>query len=186
MRKSSMMMSGLRIIRSKLTEDQFLKVATAQYYRVINYACQVWSTPSLNGILKKKLDVAHYKLLRLTIQDYKKDYPREMLDLIGRAKPTQWAGYAVSSLVVNVVASGRPIRLREKILKNEYVERRRPRMVLFYSSAKKRIGQQAIQNRLARTMELVHFDWRYLEQDWRRTKGNEYLRRNLKASFFPD
>ncbi len=103
MRKSSMMMSGLQIIRSKLTEDQFLMVATAQYYGVINYACQVWSTPSLNCILKKKLDVAHYKLLRLAIQDYKKDYPCEMLDLIGRAKNTEWAGYAVSSLVVSVV-----------------------------------------------------------------------------------
>ena len=92
----------------------------------------------------------------------------------------------MSSLVVSVVASGRPIRLMEKMIRNEYMERRRPKVVLYYSSAKKRIGLQAIQNRLARTMGLINFDWRYLEHDWKRTRGNEYLRRNLKASFFRD
>ena len=146
----------------------------------------MWSTPSLNGVLKKKIDVAHYKLLRLAIQDFKKDYPREILDLVGRAKPTEWVGYAVANLVVSVVAAGIPTRLREQILSNEYKERRKPKDTRFFSSAKKRVGLQAIQNRLSHTMGLGRFDWRYLEQDWKRTRGNEFLRRNLKGSFFPD
>ena len=59
-------------------------------------------------------------------------------------------------------------------------------MIRRRSSGKKRIGLQAIQNQLAHTMGQVNFDSRYLEHDWKRTRGNEYLRRNLMASFFPD
>ncbi len=95
-----------------------------------------------------------------------------MLDLIGRPKPSEWVGYAVANLVVSVVDAGRPSRLREKILTNEYIERRRPKDMLFYSSAKKRMGLQAIQNRLSHTMGLVGFDWQYLEHDWKWTRGN--------------
>ncbi len=185
MQKSSYMLSGLKLLCDKLTEKQFTVVTTAQYYGVLKYACQVWNLDRLHGTLKSKLDVAHYKLLRVIIRDYRRLYPREMLDLIGRAKPMDWSAYALASLVINISSSGRPAFLRDEILRNEYHECRKPTEWLFYDSSKKKVGHQALRNRKEPIMRRVGFPWRSLEWNWKQTRGKDFLRRILKSTFFP-
>ena len=85
MQNSSYMLSNLKLRRDKLTEKHFTLVATAQCNGVLHYACQVWNTDQLHVTLKRKLDVAHYKLVRAVIRDYRRMYPRKMLNLIARA-----------------------------------------------------------------------------------------------------
>jgi len=83
-KKSQRMVSGLKVIRHALSEDQFLTVATSQYYGSLYYGLPVWFD-SLLQKHKQKMDVLHYKLLRLVIKDWQMLYPREMLDTLGRA-----------------------------------------------------------------------------------------------------
>ncbi len=40
---------------------------------------------------RRRVDVAHYKLVRVIIRYYKRLYPRDMLNLIGRAKTMEWS-----------------------------------------------------------------------------------------------
>ena len=131
-KKSNIMLSGLKTTRGKLTEEQFLKMVTSQYFGVINYGIPVWYTPLLKDKYKQRLSVLHYKPLRLTI----KDYSREMLDTIGRAKPDRWALYATALLIHNVRSIGAPVRLAEEIMKNEFRTRRSKRPQHFDESKK--------------------------------------------------
>jgi len=41
-----------------------------------------------------RLNVMHYKLLRIIIKDWCRLYPREMLDTLGRIRPWNFAKYA--------------------------------------------------------------------------------------------
>jgi len=68
--KSNKMMSGLKIIRNKFSEKQFMQIVTSQYYGNLNYAMQVWFTSSLNKKFKSKMDVLHFKPLRTAIRDW--------------------------------------------------------------------------------------------------------------------
>jgi len=68
--KSNKMMSGLKIIRNKFSEKQFMQIVTSQYYGNLNYAMPVWFTRSLNKKFKSKRDVLHFKPLRTAIRDW--------------------------------------------------------------------------------------------------------------------
>jgi len=105
--RSKRMISGLRIIRHHLTQDQFMSVATSQYYGALFYAMPVWYEPSKIKH-KTKLDTLHYKLLRLAVKDWGRLYPKDMLDTLGRAQPGQFANYATASIVINTHNSGLP------------------------------------------------------------------------------
>ncbi len=96
----------------------------------------VWYTPVLKDKYKQRLSVLHYKPLRLTIKDYERIYPREMLDTIGRAKPDRWALYAMALLIHNVRRTGAPVRLAEEIMRNEF-RMRRSEQPQHYDASKK-------------------------------------------------
>jgi len=76
-------------------------------------------------------------------KDYMRIYPKEMLDLQGRQKPSIIAQYMTGSFLINCYNSGSPTRLHTIIKNNEYRIR-----VHFYDSSRRRIGSQAIFNRL--------------------------------------
>ncbi len=157
-KRSNIMLSGLKTIRHKLTEKQFMQIVTSQYYGVINYGIPVWYTPVLKDKHKQRLQVLHYKPLRIAIKDYERLYPREMLDLIGRAKPDAWAKYSTALLVSGIRGSGAPRRLANAIKANEYTTRRSERLQ-YYDGSKKRIGKQSIRNRVKDVLDDVDLTW---------------------------
>jgi len=103
-------------------------------------------------------------------------FPREMLDLLGRQKPHVIAQYMTGSFLINCYNSRVPSRLFAMIKTNEYVIRR-PGKIRFYDSSKKRIGSQAIFNRLDTIVQ--RFD-----DNWTKLKKKDCIRIYLKKIFF--
>jgi len=51
----------------------------------------------------ERLNVKHYKLLRVTIKDWYRQFPREMLDLLGRMKTKNFSDYGVASAMTKIL-----------------------------------------------------------------------------------
>jgi len=66
--KNQRMITGLRILRRSLNEDEILKVITFQYYGKLFSAIAVWF-PTMNVKFKKKIGILHYKALRVVLRD---------------------------------------------------------------------------------------------------------------------
>jgi len=77
--RAQKMIRGLKVIRRSLNQENIMKVITSQYYGSIYYALAVWF-PTLIVKFKQKLDILHYKVLRVAIRDWMRLFPREMLD----------------------------------------------------------------------------------------------------------
>jgi len=174
-KKAQKMISGLKVIRGYLGQDDFLKVVTSQYFGAINYAMPVWYEVS-SAKHKAKMDVLHYKALRVVIGDWQRLFPREMLDTLGRAKPAKFAQYSTASILIKSYTSGKPKRLAEMIRENEY-KISRTNTIRFFDSSRKRIGYQAIGNRIGNTALL-------LDDEWTKMTNKDSTRKYLKKTFF--
>jgi len=67
--RAQRMISGLKVIRSKLTQDQFMKIVTSQYFGALYYGIPVWYD-ALQKKDKLKMDTLHYKVLRVAVKDW--------------------------------------------------------------------------------------------------------------------
>jgi len=174
-KKLQKMISGLKVIRHALTEEQFLTVATAQYYGSLYNGLPVWYH-SMQKKHQDKLSVLHYKLLRVVFRDWQMIYPRDLLDTLGRAWPNVMANYSIGSIIINAINHGLPSRLRTMISSNLYTVRR-PHQTRSYDAAKKRIGRQAIGNRTEDIVKLFDTNWTTLSD-------KHSIRKYLKKIFF--
>jgi len=100
--------SALRFIRWQLNRDQFLKVLRCQFYSACFYAFAVW----LHGINPykdiRRINAVYYRSLRIASKDYKKKLPKSKLDELGRARPTMWARYQSTSIVIKAITRMAP------------------------------------------------------------------------------
>jgi len=174
-KKANRMISGLKIIRPKLSEQQFLQVTTSQYFGKLNYGIAVWYDSLLKKD-KRKLDTLHYRALRVAVRDWRRELPRDMLDTLGRARPLTFANYSLGSIIINAYSTGIPERLGTFIRKNQYT-RRRSSEILFYDSSRKKVGRQSIKNRMMSIMNTM-------DQKWTTLQGKNNIRRFLKKTFF--
>jgi len=174
-KKSQRMISGLKIIRSKMNQEQIMKVITSQYFGALYYGISVW----YDALLKKdkqKLDVLHYKALRVAVKDWGRLYPRDMLDTLGRALPNAFAKYSLGSVIMTIVATRFPMRLYNVIMENHFTTRRNS-MPQFFDNSAKKVGRQSLRNRMKTLTEK-------LGEDWTKHKTKESIRRYLKGTFF--
>lgn len=151
--------SSLKLLRSKLTRPQFLKVMTTQYYSCCFYGSPVWLNGSNPYADLRRLNALHYRSLRIAVRDYKRRVPRSELDLLGRARPTTWSRFQASSIVIKTMNYCLPERLYNSIKANSYVERRRMLRPKFWNKSNYRIGKQALQNRAGELVNDVNFNW---------------------------
>jgi hypothetical protein len=141
-------MGGLKFLRNRLTRDQLIKVMTSQYYGTGYYACQAWLGPHTRKSDLKKLEGMHYKLLRVAVRDWKNKVSKTRLDEIGRARPSIWGNYATASITIKALRDKVPSRLYGHITKTMYTTRRSNDILHFYDDSKRKVGRQAIGNRL--------------------------------------
>jgi len=129
--------------------------------------------------IKRLVDSAHYKALRIVYHDYKKQIPRIGLDrLAKRATPTQWGNYIISKLVISTFHNKEPYHMYKKINETFYTTRCKPGIGHFYNNSRGKIGKQSIQNRLA-AMDEITREW-----TTQPLKGDA-LRTVLKKTFIP-
>ncbi len=89
-----------------------------------------------------------YKLLGVAVCDWKNQISREKLDEIGRARPSVWGKYATPSITIKMLCNKIPVRLHKHIINTMYTTRRNHGVQLLFDDSKRKIGKQAIRNRL--------------------------------------
>jgi len=157
-KKARTMNSGLRMIRRKLTYDQFLKVMTTQYYGRCFYGGLAWLNGTNSFLDLRKINALHYRALRIAKRDFKRVIRRSELDLMGRARPTTWIQYLLANTAIKAITRGQPTLLSREMRENMFIERRRSGRPKFFDNSKKKIGRQALRNRLG-FMGRFKFDW---------------------------
>jgi len=125
----------------------------------------------------RKLNGMHYKLLRIATNDWKNKMSRSTLDDIGCARPTIWAKYATSNLTIKLLRDKKPVRIYNHLINTLYYERRSKGVIKFYDNSRKRVGKQAIGNRLKSIFDEVAEPITFKESD-------NSLRKLLKRTFF--
>jgi hypothetical protein len=171
------MTGALKFLRRRLPEDKFLSVLTSQYYGTCYYACQAWLGAHTRKMDIRKLNGMHYKLLRIAKNDWKNKISRSTLDNLGRARPTIWAKYATANMTIKVLRDERPKRIHNHLRNTLYYERRSKNVMKFYDISRKRIGKQAIGNRLKSVFDEITEPITFNESD-------NSLRVLLKRTFF--
>jgi len=174
-KKAQQMISGLRTIRPKLTEDQFIRLSTAQYYGTIYYRIQTWLSKANIKKHTDRLSVLHYKLLRLAVGDWRREFPRAMLDTLGRAKPKEYANYSIASLMIKCQQEKKPERLYHMSIRNQFFTRRGNVAPKYFDSSRTRVGSQAIWNRIS------HITGN-LPETWSKERSKDALRVYLKKN----
>jgi len=178
--KSKRMLSAFRFLRKYLTEKQFLKAASANYYGTVYYAASVWFN-NLKQIQKTKLTSIHFRMLRTAKRDHKQSLSRtELTHLCERATPEQWTKFMTASRVIKTIREQQPIYLFEKLTMTYFEKPRYPGIGQFFDHSRTRKGFQSIQNRLL-FMRKIEFDW----NNECKEISNDRLRIEMKKAFFP-
>jgi len=146
--KSKKLNSALKVMRKKLTLDQFLKVLTCQFFSKCFYACSVWLNPCKGFKNLRRLNACHYRSLRIAMKDFGRRFSHETLDKLERVRPSTWAKYAFCNLAIKTINTGMPTELAAEMMKNTYRGRRRPGRLKCFDNSLRKIGRQHPRNRL--------------------------------------
>ena len=176
--KSKKLLSAFRFLRKYLTEEQFLKAASANYYGSVFYSSIVWYQ-NLKQTHKNKLNSIHFRMLRTAKKDYKMKLKREELtNTCKRATPDQWNKFITSSKVIKIIREQTPVELATKLQSTYFEEKRQPGVGYFYDTSRLKVGRQSIQNRLL-FMRNIKYPWNL------KPMSNDLIRIEMKKSFFP-
>ena len=146
-------------------------------FSTIYYGSPVWLIPSLGAHLWKELYSVHNRALRLIVGDYKCKYHIWKLNKeLKRGTLREWGRYSVASTVIKICRNRTPELLNEQLHTNMYFERRYPALAKFFDGSKRRVGKQALMNRLS---HMNNLDERYLKN-----LSDNAIRVLLKNAFF--
>ncbi len=120
----------------------------------------------------------HYKLLRISINDWKNQTSRSILDGLGRAKPILWSKYSTCGLTIKILRDGVPKRINDHLQRTLFKERR-SQQVKFYDRSRIKIGKQSLGNRITDLFNEVSTPITFTETD-------HMIRTLLKKTFFAE
>ncbi len=127
--KAQAKLSLLKKIRAVLTRDQFPQIATSQIFSTTYYTAPLWLNQTLGSKEWKRIDSFHYRVMRVAINDFKRNKKRKVIDLLcKRATPRMWSYYISASVALKIIRDGMPQRLANTIQDTMVIERRKPRM----------------------------------------------------------
>ena len=171
--KNNRILHGLRLIRRHFNKTQMTQILTSFYYSILYYGIEVWYHRGLSFHLKHKIKSAHYRAMRVIYGNL----GREELDEIGRrATPDEWSNYALGKFLAKMIITTSPGRLCKSSVVNAYSVRRQPGRLMFFDSSTRKIGRQALKNRVTPIANQMKFKWLHSDLD--------SLRPRLKKCFF--
>ena len=177
--KGNKLLSMFRFLRKYMTEEQFLKSVTANYYSTVFYSSSVWQS-NIKAVYKTKLTSLHFRLLRTACRDYHQQIPRDQLtQRCKRATPNEWAKFTTASIAIKTVRDQSPKVLHEILIRTYYEERRYKGRGLFFDESKMLAGRQSLQNRLQHISSITSA-WNELGKQI----SNDRIRTLLKGTFF--
>jgi hypothetical protein len=177
--KGKGLISAFRHVRKYLTESQFLKSVTCNFYSSVYYGASVWLS-NCKAISKTKLTSLHFRLLRTACKDYGYKLSRvELTNRCLRATPLEWSRYTTASVAIKTIRDKQPMVLHDILKRTYYAERRNIAKGLFYDSSRTKMGRQSLQNRLPHVKHLK-VPWNELDSKL----SNHSLRIMLKETYF--
>jgi hypothetical protein len=178
-KKGTRLLSVFRFLRKYMTESQFLKAVTANYYGAVFYGSSVWLS-NCKTSFKTKFSSLHFRILRSACKDYHfKLSHLQLAQRCGRASPKEWAQYTTASLAIKVMRDKKPKPLYDVLKQTFYTERRNKGRGLFFDASRRRVGRQSLQNRLEHVAQIKE-PWNEQGQ----VLTNDRIRVMLKKAFF--
>jgi hypothetical protein len=177
LKRGKRLISCLSYLRKYMTEDQFLKAATAHYYSTIFYASSVWFQ-NTKAQFKSKFNSLHFRILRIATRAYG-DSRQTLTDRCQRATPSEWVRFVTASRVIKTIRDEEPKPLFDLLKSNYFEENRRPGLGFFFDNSHTLLGRQSIQNRL--------FFMRCMNEPWNiknEPLTNDQIRVLAKKAFF--
>jgi len=113
--KCNSKLSVLRKIRGKFKMDQFLKIITTQFFSHLYYCSTVWLSSETRWNLKKLINTAHYKALRITLQNKKRINRDRINKMTKRCTPKEWGLHTSASVAMKVIRDQQPKHLHQSI-----------------------------------------------------------------------
>jgi len=102
--------------------------------------------------------------------------PKALLDVISkRAPPKQWSKYINSSTAIKLINNSNT-RIADDLRSNLYINNRKPKKGTFTDRSRLKIGRHSFANRLSFIKDL--------QFDWIGDFSDDYIRANLKRTFF--
>jgi len=134
----------LKRLRRRFTKDQFLQIVTAQYFSNLYYCAPVWLNETTSSRLRRMINSAHYRPLRIAMKDYNyRLAKKDLLKSCNRSSPMEWARYSLASIAIKTLTNREPFHLYNSLSKSLYTTRRKPSIGLFffYDKSKGKIGK---------------------------------------------
>ncbi len=128
--KARKLLTCFKHLRKYMTEEQFLKAVTVNYYRAVFYASSVWFQ-STKKVYKIKFDSIHFRILRTATHQY--EVSRSILtERCKRATPSEWVNFSTASLVMKTIRNVEPKPLFNLLQNNYFEESRKPQVGYFF------------------------------------------------------
>jgi hypothetical protein len=129
-----------------MNESQFLKAATAYYYKTVFYAMSVWFL-NAKACYRSKFNFLHFRILRITTRSFY-DSRQYLTDRCKRATPTEWVKFSTASRVIKTIRDEEPKLLFDLLNRNYFEESRKLGCSLYFDDSHAQLCRQSIQNRL--------------------------------------
>lgn len=174
-RKCNRMLHGLRHLKKYLDQKRMSQVMTSFYFSVLYYGAEIFHHRHLSFAFKQRLRSLHYKALKVVYGPRSRD---ELDQISNRATPDEWVDYSLAKLMINCFNTCLPTSLHQCLSSQSYTERRQMGKIFTYDSSHRRVGRQALANRLSVISRKINFSW--LNQNL----NPHALRIKLKSVFF--
>jgi len=174
------LISGMKIIRKKMSFQQSLSVKTTQVFSILYYASPVWLTPSTESRVLKEVEKIHFKALRVVTRDYKQRISKDHISKVTqRLPPKLWLRFAAASTVMKMWFNGTPVRLRSEAFCNTFTKRRMEGLLFGYDDSTYKVGKQITRNWCGSVVAEVKTPWTNM------VFSKDRLRTILKSTFYP-
>jgi hypothetical protein len=178
-KKGKGLISAFKHVRKYLTEPQFLKSVTCNFYSSVYYGASIWLS-NCKATHKAKLTLLHFRLLRTACKDYRNKIPRaDLTTRCLRATPLEWSRCTSASVAIKTIRDKQPEVLHDILKRTYFAERRNLAKGMFFDASRTRMGRQSLQNRL---QHIKHLKVPWNEEDSK--ISNHKLRIILKETFF--
>ena len=156
---------GLAIISKYFSDEEMLKLATANFYSRLYYASKVWLISTIAAPLKKKLWQVSSRMLKIVKKDWRGVYSyKELHKICKRATPQMWNDYVTAIAMRDIICNQIPLCVVPKIAENVLHNTRRQGLS-FTRSNQLKIGFNCISNRLQLVSSKLKMDWTTQSKD---------------------
>ena len=147
--KANKALNAISLIKKYFTQDELIKLVTANFYSKLYYNSEVWQIPTLNQALKNKLMTASSRALKLCAKsnDVCLLSYKDLHEMAGRATPNRLAKYKLALQLYKTLSQKCPTN--DWIIINlNITNTSRQKMFAVNKTNRLRVGYNAVSGRI--------------------------------------